>query len=98
MMNPEQALLVGCSESNIRFNGNNSGTLWITDKATANITAKGRSFVIVHLLEQAQVEIKQEDGAKVAVILHSNQAVVTSDDDITIKYELDFLKDKRDFN
>lgn len=92
LLNPENAILIGNSSSNIRFNGRNISTLYILDKSKAKITAKGKSFVMVHLLGMSELEAEQESGAEVVAIVHSTDCVVSSDSGVKIKYELDYLR------
>lgn len=94
LVNPEHAIMVGNSQSTLRFNQYQVSTLYIIDNSQAKIEAKNNSFVMVHLFDTAQVEIKQTDNAKVVVLLHSNSAVIISDDCISIQYELDYLQKK----
>lgn len=92
LLNPENAILIGKSSSNIRFNDRNISTLYILDKSKAKITAKGKSFVMVHLFGMAEVEAEQESGGEVVAIVHSTDCVVSSDSGVKIKYEFDYLR------
>lgn len=92
LLNPTKAIAIGKSKSTIRYNSNNVASLYIVDESEVKIVAKGNSFVIVHLLDSTRATISQEGKAEVIAIIHSPSAKVYTDDTITIKYELDYLK------
>lgn len=92
LLNPEKSILIGKSQSNMRFNGRTIATSYIVDQSVGNITAKGKAFVLIHLLDDAHVNVIQQDSAEVVVIIHSPTCKVTTSDTITIKYELDYLR------
>ena len=89
---PKYAILIGDSRSTIRSNGYKVSTIYITDNSNAKIVSRDHSTLIVHMLGTAQVEIQQYDDSHVAVITHSPESVVISDQNITIKEEFDYLK------
>ncbi len=92
LLNAKECVLFGNSESTIRYNARNHGTIYIRDNSRAKIYASGKSFVIVHLLENANVSIEKIDNAKVVVITHSKDAVIIADKSVEIKEEYDWLK------
>lgn len=85
LLSPMNAILLGNSESVIRFNSYDVCTMYVLDDSCVKIIAKGNAFVLVHAYGNAQLGIEQKDKASVAVIKHSNGCVVISDDDITVK-------------
>ncbi|MBR1556693.1 MAG: hypothetical protein IJ647_02855 [Prevotella sp.] len=93
LLNPQNALLLGNSESTIRMNAHNSATIYMRDESHVKLFASGLSFVIVHLLESAQVEVETKDNAHVVVITHSKFAsLITGCQDVVYKEEYDWLK------
>lgn len=91
LLNPKYAILIGASDSKIRYNGKSVSTLYITDSSEAEVTAKGESFVMVHMMDSARINAHQFDKAKIVIIKHSTSCRATSDDDVVIRYELDYL-------
>lgn len=92
LLNPSKAILIGNSQSNIRYNNYKVSTIYIIDNSKAKIIAKGHSAVIVHLLGSPQVEVEQKEHGNVLIINHSKESVIISDDGIKIKEEFDYLK------
>ncbi len=90
--NPEQSLILGNSEITARFNGASHGNLHVRDNSSLKLTAKNRSFVIIHLYDNAIVTVEQFDKAQVVVIKHSYDVTVKADESIIIKEEYDYLK------
>ena len=85
LLNPTQALITGCSESTVRYNGLASGKIHIQGDANVKLSAKDRAHVIVHIWDDAQIEIKTEGIADVSVARHSANTLVISDNKIRIK-------------
>lgn len=92
LLNPKEAILIGESKSTVRYNGESISTLYIIDNAEAKVTARGNAFVIIHLLDSAKADVEQYDKAKITVILHSEDCLYISKDNIKVKQELDYLK------
>lgn len=92
LLNPRNAILIGESQSTIRFNNYMVATIYVIDNSKAKILAKGHSSVIVHLLGTPQVEVEQKEHGNVLIINHSKESVIISDDGIKIKEEFDYLK------
>lgn len=92
LLNPRNAILIGESQSTIRFNNYMVTTIYVIDNSKAKILAKGHSSVIVHLLGNPQVEVEQKEHGNVLIINHSKESVIISDDGIKIKEEFDYLK------
>jgi len=76
LLNPKNSLLMGDAESTIRFNGLSFGRVYLRDGSKATLTAKGRSFVIVHLYDNASINVAQSDIAKVSIVVHSSTTQV----------------------
>jgi len=85
LLNPEKALITGNSESTVRYNGISSGVIHIQDTSSVKVSAKNRSFVIIHLFDKAQVTVEKEDLAKVFVVRHSPDTILNADKDIKYK-------------
>ena len=93
LLNPARALILGESESTIRMNARNSSTIYIRDNSHVKLLASGSSFVIVHLLDSAQIEVETKDNPHVVVITHSKDATLITDcQDVVYKEEYDWLK------
>lgn len=92
LLNPKEAVLFGNSESTIRYNARNHGSIYIRDNSTAKILASGNSFVIVHLLENAQIKVEKTGDSRVVVIKHSEDVIIIAEKDVEIKEEYDWLK------
>lgn len=90
--NPKESLILGKSDITARFNGANNGTIHIRDNSSVKLSAKNRSFVIVHLYENAYIDVEQFDRAKVVLIKHSQKVTIIADRAITIREEYDYLK------
>jgi len=86
-LNPVHCLILGGSRITCRYNGVWIGNVHVRDTAEAIVTARNRSFCIIHLYDNAHVSVKQMDTATVVVIKHSNNAVITADGDVKIKEE-----------
>lgn len=86
-LNPRQTLILGKSDITIRYNAANHGEVYIRDNSIVKLTAKNRSFVIVHLYDSARIDATQCDSAKVVVIKHSHNVAVTTGGIVTVKKE-----------
>jgi len=92
VLNPKQILILGTSDITIRYNTWNHGNIHIRDNSSLKLTARNRSFVIVHLYENASLTAEQFDKAQIVVIKHSIKANVIADKNVKVREELDYLK------
>lgn len=76
LLNPPKALVLGKSESTIRFNGMSQGDVYIRDNANVTITAKGRSSVYVKVYENACIKAFAEDMARIVIVRCSPNAAI----------------------
>lgn len=90
--NPKESLILGKSDITARFNGANNGTIHIRDNSSVKLSAKNRSFVIVHLYENAYIDAEQFDRSIVVLIKHSEKVTIIADKAIRIREEYDYLK------
>lgn len=91
--NPEHSLVLGDSKITIRYNGWNIGKVYVRDNAQISITAKNKSTVFVHAFEDACVCVEQYDDARVVIIRHSENVVVTQHIGMAkVKNELGYLE------
>ena len=75
--NPENSLVLGESKVTMRYNGWNIGRVYVRDNTQTYITAKNKSTVFVHAFENACVHVEQYDDARVVIIRHSENVVLT---------------------
>lgn len=94
LINPEKVILIGNSRSTIRVNSNKSSVIYLTDNAEVKITAKNRSFVIVHALDNATITARQNESARLVIIKHSYNLTILPDTNAVIREEYDYLKTK----
>lgn len=92
VVNPNQSLVLGDSEITFRYNAAGHGEIHIRDNSSVKLSAKNRSFVIVHLYENAHIEAIQSDTATLTLIKHSHDVSVVTDGNVTVKEEYDYLK------
>ena len=90
--NPKQSLVLGSSEITFRYNAWGNGYIHVRDNSYAKIFAKNKSFVIVHLYENAYVTAEQIDKATIVLIKHSPNVTIVADKNIKVKEEYDYLK------
>jgi hypothetical protein len=90
--NPKQSIVLGSSEITFRYNAWHIGTIHVRDKSSAKIFAKNKSFVIVHLYENAYIEAEQTDKAIIVLIKHSSNVTIVAGKNIKVKEEYDYLK------
>ena len=94
LLNPIHALILGSSESTIRMNARHGSTIYMRDNSHVKLLASGNSFVVVHLLDNAQIEVETQDKAHVAVITHSKNAIlITNCKDVVLREEYNWLKE-----
>ena len=92
LTNPENCILIGNSQSTVRVNAENASNIYVIDDSKLKVIARNRSFVIVHALDNAQIEAWQYDNARVVIIRHSEDIKITTNGNVKVKEELDYLK------
>lgn len=92
VINPKQSLILGKSDITIRYNANGHGEIHVRDNSSVKLTAKTRSFVIVHLYENAYIFASQTESAKVVLVKHSKDVTVVTEGNVSVKEEYDYLK------
>ena len=90
--NPKQSLVLGTSEITFRYNACGNGYIHIRDNSSAKVFAKNKSFVIVHLYENAFLEAEQTDKATIVVIKPAPTVTVAAEKHVKVKEEYNFLK------
>lgn len=90
--NPKQSLVLGTSEITFRYNAWWNGSINIRDNSRVKVFAKNKSFVMVHLYENAYVEAEQTDKATIVLIKHSKNVTIVADSKTKVKEEYDYLK------
>lgn len=90
-INPKEGLVLGKSEVKIRFNSNCYGNIHVRDNSSVKLTAKNRSFVIVHLYENSHIAAEKYDSAELVIVKHSRAVTIDAGNGIVIKEEYDFL-------
>ena len=91
LLNPLRALVLGNTTTTMRFNARNHSTVYIRDNSDVKILASGTAFVIVHVLDMANVRVEKKDDARVVIINHSKDSVIIADSNIIVKEEFDWL-------
>ena len=92
VVNPRESLVLGNSELIVRYNAWNHGVIHIRDNSSAKIFARNSSFAIVHLYENAKVSVEQTDKAKVVLVKHSDKVSISTNVEVKIREEYDYLK------
>ena len=92
LSNPKQSLITGNSNARINVDSWNVATIYIIDNSFTKVIAKENAFVMVHVLDSAQVNVTQEGDSKVFVYVHSKDSVVITTGKVTVKENLDYLK------
>lgn len=92
VINPKESLVLGTSDVTIRYNADSYGNIHVRDNSSVKLTARNRSFVIVHLYENASVNAEQFDKSKIVLIKHSDKVSIIADASIKIREEYDYLK------
>ena len=90
--NPKQSLVLGSSEITFRYNAWGNGYIHVRDNSTVKVFARNKSFVIVHLYENAYVTAEQTDKAIIVLIKHSPNVTIVAEKNIKVKEEYDYLK------
>lgn len=91
VINPKQSLILGNSDVTFRYNAWGNGSVHVRDNSSLKIFAKNRSFVLVHLYDNAYIEAKQSDKAKIVLIKHSDKVTIIAEKDIKIREDYDYL-------
>ena len=89
--NVQESLVLGGSRIRYRYSGNYYGNIRVRDLSMAEVTARGDGLVILHLFERACAKVEQSEKAKVAVIKHSPNVIVTASDGVRVVEEFDYL-------
>ena len=77
LLNPQKAMILGDSESNIRFNAFHVGQVWVRDNSMANIYVRDNADVTVCVIDHAEVNIVNYNStARVLVIKYSPKVSV----------------------
>ena len=94
LLNPEKAMILGESESNIRFNGYHVGHCWVRDRSLVNVYVKDNADVTICVMDNAKVHvINYSNMAKVLVMKYAPQSVITHNGmNIRIREHFGFLK------
>ena len=91
--NPQQSLIIGESDVKVRYNGYGAGVIYVLDNSYVTITAKNRSFAIVHAFDKSTINAEKFDIANLVILKHSENVTVIAGDGILVKEEYDYLKD-----
>lgn len=92
LLNPQEAVILGNTETTVRVNGNNRSVIYIRDSSTVKLYARNTAFVIVHLFENASISIHVLDNPNFLVLKHSHSVDVITNGEIKIKDDFDYLK------
>ena len=90
--NPKQSLVLGNSDITFRYNAWGNGVIHVRDNATAKIYARNKSFVIVHIYDDACIKAEQTDKATIVLIKHSPKVTIEAGGNIKIREEYNYLK------
>lgn len=90
--NPKESLILGTSDMTVRYNAEFNGNIHVRDNSSVKLSAKGRSFVIVHLYEKAYIQAEQFDSAKIVLVKHSPDVTIIAETNIKVREEYDYLK------
>ena len=93
LLNPKNAMILGSSESNIRFNAYNVGQVWIRDNSHANVYVRDNADVTVCVMDNASVDIvNYSPTSRVLVMKYSPSSVIsTIGGGIKIRENYDYL-------
>lgn len=90
LLNPKYAAILGDSISTIRINGNHPCTIYVADNSNTVIKATQNAFVIIHILDKAQVKAEAYDNAHVKLINHSIKTNIEADANISVCQEFNW--------
>lgn len=85
LMNIQKALILGSSEVTMRVNAWNHSDIYVRDESKVFLTAKNGSFVIVHLFDNASVNVSCLDKAHVTLIKHSDEVSCSYSGEVKVK-------------
>ncbi len=71
LLNPRYAVLIGNSESTIRYNGITVAQLYLLDEAKAEVAVKGQAHVIIHVHDRAQVNIVECESPNKPMVIRN---------------------------
>lgn len=92
-LNYKYIVVKGISHIKARYNATNIGNIYVTDAAEVEVTARGRSFVVISALGHAKVTTHQYDAGDIVVIRHSAECtIIPLDGVVRRKDELDWLQ------
>lgn len=92
LLNQKTCVLLGNSESTIRYNGRTVGSVYVKDNSRCTITAKVFSFCLVHAFDNARINCEATEQAAIVIIKHSEKVIVDkSMGNIRVRKELDYL-------
>lgn len=92
LLNPKEAVILGSSVAKIRVNGLSHSVVYLRDDSEVNLYIRNKAFVVVHLFEQAKINIRTYDTPNVLVLKHSEFVSVEASEGVKIKNDLDYLK------
>ena len=78
LLNPEKTALFGNSKSLINYNGFSVSTLIVRHNSECEILASGDAFINVNILDNASVNIKCYENARVFVSNYSEKSKIES--------------------
>lgn len=92
LLNPKEAVILGSSVAKIRVNGISHSIIYLRDDSDVDLCVRNRAFVVVHLFEQAKINIRAYDAPNVLILKHSERASIEAPEGVKIKIDLDYLK------
>lgn len=88
LLNPKYSVVMGKSNSTIRYNGRHVGVVYLRDNSRTEISIKGNAHIVAHLYGSATLHIKKESSIKPLIVLHSDNIRLHIEGQTTIKKEL----------
>lgn len=92
LLNPEEAMILGSSKAIIRVNGRHHSIIYVRDNSFVKIFVKNNSFTIIHLFENANIDVEVQDSPDLLVLKNSKNVVITANKTIRIKDDFSYLK------
>lgn len=92
VVNPKESLILGKSDITVRYNADSYGNIHVRDNSSVKLTARNRSFILVHMYENASISAEQFDKATVVIVKHSQNVHITAKENIKVREEYDYLK------
>lgn len=90
--NVQDSLVLGGSSIKYRYSGRYYGNIRVRDTSIAHVLARGDGLVIIHLFEKACATVRKTDNAKVSIIKHSPDVLISADEGVRIVEEYDYLR------